>query len=190
MSIEYDPSDLDNWGAGEHQATYDEQRRQEERDDAAAAAERQQELDLVTTQGTEDRALEQQTAEQSRATLQKGYDLVSPYITDLLDDGTTSSSDGTDGTDGNTRTEAEDILIQAQEEAKQSDIDELSDEYAQAGILSSGAFGKGVSNIIGSTRAGIAETLANASESEADRENDRYLAQQDTLTSLINSVLG
>jgi len=85
--------------------------------------------------------------------------------------------------------ESERILIQAQEEAADKDINRLQDVLSGAGILSSGTLATGTGQILGQARAGIAGGLAQAAEGRLTRRHQQLLAKRQQLTQLISSIL-
>lgn len=86
--------------------------------------------------------------------------------------------------------ESEQILIQAQEEAAEKDVNRLQDILSGAGILSSGTLAVGTGEILGATRGQVAQTSAGFAEQRLTRRHQQRLAQRQQLTSLIQSILG
>lgn len=101
---------------------------------------------------------------------------------------TGSSMQGGAGGAGGT-SEAERIMIQAQEEAADKDINRLQDVLSGAGILSSGTLAAGTGQILGSARGQIAGGLAQFAENRLNRRHQELLAQRQQLTQLISSIL-
>lgn len=85
--------------------------------------------------------------------------------------------------------ESERILIQSQEEAGEKELNQLQDVLSGAGIFSSGTLARGTGEILGATRAGVAQTSAGFAESRLTRRHQSQLAQQQQLANLIMSVL-
>ncbi len=85
--------------------------------------------------------------------------------------------------------ESEQLLIQAQEEAGEKEVNRLQDILSGAGILSSGTLAVGTGEILGSARAGVARTAAGFAESRLTRKHQKLLAKRQQLTQLISSIL-
>lgn len=93
------------------------------------------------------------------------------------------------GADFQGPSESEQLLIQAQEEAGEKEVNRLQDILSDAGILSSGTLAVGTGEIIGSARAGVARTAAGFAESRLTRRHQQLLAKRQQLTQLISSIL-
>jgi len=85
--------------------------------------------------------------------------------------------------------ESEKILIQAQKEAGEEEINRLQDVLAGAGILSSGTLAVGTGQILGKARAGVARTAAEFAEARRTRRHQELLARRQQLVNLIQSIL-
>ena len=85
--------------------------------------------------------------------------------------------------------ESERMLIKAQEEAGEKDINRLQDVLSGAGIFSSGTLAVGTGEILGAARAGVARTSAGFAESRLTRRHQQLLAKRQQLTSIIQSIL-
>jgi hypothetical protein len=85
--------------------------------------------------------------------------------------------------------ESEQMLIRAQEEAAERDINRLQDVLSGAGILSSGQLTAGTAQILGSARGEVAKTAAGFAESRLERAHEERLAKRQQLTSLVQSIL-
>jgi hypothetical protein len=87
-------------------------------------------------------------------------------------------------------TPAEQLAIEATEEAGEADINRLMDAMSDIGVLSSGATTTGVGAILGQTKAGTVGTMLRAQEGRLTRKHQRLLALQQQISDIRNTVLG
>lgn len=85
--------------------------------------------------------------------------------------------------------ESEQILIQAQREAGERELNQLQDILSSAGTFRSGSLNRYATQILGATRAGVARTTAGFAESRLTRRHQQDLAKRQQLNQLLMSVL-
>lgn len=132
--------------------------------------------------GEAERGREFQAAETGKA-----FERKAGFAREML--GKFQAGDAVSGAELQGPSESEQLLIQAQEEAGEKDVNRLQDILSGAGILSSGTLAVGTGEILGSARAGVARTAAGFAESRLTRRHQRLLAKRQQLTQLISSIL-